>query len=250
MIIVHCPDFYTSKIPLRVVHKIWWEDFGYNSADDDFYDAQYDLRLVDRFELSTEDLSSLRQLATGPGIVQAVLLSVLPSDIVQQCYDAGRIISLQGTYRERAERMFTFWHMQKTAFQFARQSNIDFYQNMFQQLMNFMKEDTDPLVNAVIRYQDFPVISSFLPLLEAVAADRGLTVPALDSNLQTWFDSTVPSTPLIQNSTEYHDDFTAIWTEIKTKSPYTYTDYTTVLSADNQTKFRNLMDYLETARNW
>jgi hypothetical protein len=152
-----------------------------------------------------------------------------------------------GTNRERAERMFLFWHMQKQAFQFSRQSNIDFYQNMFQQLMICMKEDTDPSVNAVIRYQDLPTVSSYVPLLEAVAEDRGLTVPVLDTAVTEWFNSTIPYTPLLQGDTTYIDNFAAIWAEIKTNNPYPYTEYTSVLSADNVTKFRDLMDYLETA---
>lgn len=247
MIIVHCPDVLEALLPLQVIHKTWWQNFGYSSDPVDTNavgSAQYDLSLDNRSELSTEQISRLRQLAGTPSLVWTPTLTTIPVDIRDQVYDQGRIVHLVGTDEERAIQQFVYWHKFDSNFTYsqANTDTINFYQNMFQQLWIYLKEDTNPVSNLTINYSDLSSQSGYSSLLNLVAQDQGLTVPTQD--LTSWLAPLSLQLDIVTDQATHLANFTSVWKEIKSSSAYQYTDYKSVLSTDGVTKFESVIDYL------
>lgn len=247
MIIVHCPDMLASLLPLQVIHKTWWQHFGYNADPVDMAavgSAQYDLSLDNRTELSTEQLSNLRQLAGTPSLVWTPTLATIPVDVRDQVYGQGKIVHLVSTEEERAIQQFVYWHKFDGNFVYsqANTDTIDFYQNMFQQLWIYVKEDTTSAANLTINSGDLINQSGYDSLLSLVAQDRSLTVPTQD--LTSWLAPLNISLEIVTDHPTELAAFTAVWKEMKASSAYQYTDYESVLSNDAVIKFKSVIDYL------
>lgn len=247
MIIVHCPDMLAARLPLQVIHKTWWQHFGYGSDPVDMTavgSAQYDLSLDNRAELSTEQLSSLRQLVGTPSLVWTPTLATIPVDVRDQVFGQGKIVHLVSTEDERAIQQFVYWHKFDGNFVYSRANidTIDFYQNMFQQLWIYVKEDTTSAANLTINSGDLINQSGYDSLLALVAQDRNLTVPSQD--LTAWLAPLNIDLEILTDHPTELADFTSVWKEMTASSAYQYTDYESVLSSDGVIKFKSVIDYL------
>lgn len=244
MIIIHSPETPISSLVIQVIQKTWWQQFGYSTADSPVDSAQYTLHLKDRSELTTEQLSSLRQLVGTPSLVLTSSLDVIPDDIKTQCYNEGKIIGLISDETTRAKQTFIYLSRVSGSFVYSRNNTaLSFYQNMFQQLGIYIFQDINASHNVVIDYSNATNLSTFDPLLAVVANDYGYTVPATD--LSAWYESyTIVSELLTENPTMI-DNFTTVWLAIKNTGSMTFSDYKTILSAENATKFETVVDFLD-----
>lgn len=262
MIIIHSPDIDVARGPLQVIHKTWWQHFGYESDPDisQIISAAFDLELANRTELTTQELSDLRQLSGTPSIVVTASLRVIPNDILNQVKSQNRLVGLIGTSDERATETFVYLHRTNSNFVYARaDTSTNFYQSMFQQLCIYISEANSPSDYSVsMNYSDLPTLSAYQPLLAVVAADRSLTIP--DTDISAWFNPLVAITDTVAapvdptnlkpawnqaiQGTSYLNDFKAVWQETVDFGTYSSMDYTQVLSASGQTKFTNVIDYL------
>jgi hypothetical protein len=243
MIIIHSPETPISSLVIQVIQKTWWQQFGYSTADSPVDSAQYTLHLNDRSDLTTEELSNLRQLVGTPSLVLTSSLDVIPDDIKTQCYNEGKIIGLISNDANRAKQTFLYLSRSNGSFVYSRNNTaLSFYQNMFQQLEIYIFQDVDAAHNVVIDYSNAANLSTFDPLLAVVANDYGYSVPTTD--LSAWYSSyTIVSELLTENPTMLND-FTTVWSAIKNIGSITFSDYKTILSAENATKFETVIDFL------
>jgi hypothetical protein len=244
MIIIHSPETPIANLAIRVIHKTWWQQFGYSAADSSVESAQYDLHLTDRSDLTTEELSNLRQLAGTPSLVLTSNLDIIPTDIKTQCYNEGKIVGIISDEANRAKQSFLYLSRANGNFVYSRSNtSLSFYQNMFQQLQIYIFQDTTASHNIVIDYSNAVNISTFAPLLTIVANDYGYSVPATD--LSSWYSQYTVVSELLTENAAMLDDFTTVWNAIKNSGSMTFSDYKTVLSAENVTKFETVIDFLD-----
>ena len=250
MIIIHSPDIMLARTPLQVIHKTWWQQFGYDNSSADVSGAQYDLELADRSELTTQQISDLRNLTGVPSLVATSSLDTIPTDVLDQVKTQNRLVGLVGTAEERAREMFIYWYKTDSNFRYARtNTSISFYQNMFQQLGIYVHENiSTSQYSLIFNYSDLPTLSAYTPLLQLVAADRSLSVP--NDDITGWFNPLVtPATPtgisdIITNQATELANFIDVWNEIKNSNSYPNTDYTQVLSSEGRAKFESVIDFL------
>lgn len=246
MIIIHSPEPLIAKLAIKVIQKTWWQQFGYSAADSSVDLAEYTLYLKDRSDLTTEELSNLRQLVGTPSLVLTPNLDIIPTDIKTQCYNEGKIVGLISDESNRAKQTFLYLSRSNESFEYSRSNTVlNFYQNMFQQLQIYIFQDTTATHNVVIDYSNAVDIAAFTPLLATVANDYDYSVPTTD--LSSWYSQYTVVSEFLTNNSTMLNDFTTVWLAIKNAGSITFSDYKTVLSTENATKFETVIDFLDTS---
>lgn len=258
MIILQAPNGNLGSHLIRIIHMCWPEHFQYNPNNNwknDLYRA--DLNLHDPHMISESETTNFANLLTTPSLVKCVNTAVIPNQLLNQVASDKIFYLTSSDQISKLEIIFLQWLGNSTnqfSYSTNNQDQIDFYQNLWQQLTVHLLAvlPIDDIAASrmpetqIIDFADLGTYSALANLLEAVRQEFSLaTIDINDTErAETVTKMYNASIHPVQYFPQQFLDFKSVCEKIIELADMNG-DYRELLDESQQSTFKGVMDFFQ-----